>query len=229
MPKNTRGIRKYQQIEHANRTMFIWVAVASAIVGGALVVSFTLFNQIIFKQKVIGEKNNTVTTLKKNNDIVTDLNDNVRLQNSNNALRSTPRPEESEAIAVILDALPSQANSSALGASLQQKLLDVPGVTIESLNVTPVAGVENSGENTTSSDVATDGNSIAFQFSVSVGKEEGSLLKQVLQNLERSIRAINVQSVEVQTSNEKITMNIKAVAYYQPEAKVELETKTVQP
>lgn len=228
MPKNTKGIRKYQQIQHANRTMFIWVAVASALVGAALVLSVTLFGQIMFKQKVIGEKNTTVQTLKKNNEVVTDLNDNIRLLESNRALGETPQPEDSKALAVILDALPSQANSSALGASLQQKLLNVPGVTVESLNVTPIAGVENSGEDTTA-DSSVGDNTISFQFSVSVKSGEGSLLKQVLQNLEKSIRAINVQSVEVQTSSEKITMNVKAVAYYQPEATIELSTKAVQP
>ena len=228
MAKNTKGIRKYQQIQHANRLMFIWVAVASALVGAALVLSITLINQIMFKQHVIGEKNTTVETLKKNNKVVADLNDNIRLLESNQALRDTPQPEDSQAIAVVLDALPSQPNSSALGASLQQKLLNVPGVSVESLNVLPIAGVENTGEDTAAETTVGD-NEISFQFSVSVKSGEGSLLKQVLQNLEKSIRAINVQSIEVQTSSEKITMNVKAVAYYQPEAKVELNTKTVRP
>ena len=130
------AVRKRQQIESTNKMMFMWVAGAAAIVGVALVLCISLFQRLTFNQRVISEKSQTVSNLQHNNEIVEDLRQNSRVLNTNSALLETPRPQGAEPISVVLDALPSQANSSALGASLQKKLLT--GVSIDSLPVESV-------------------------------------------------------------------------------------------
>ena len=45
------ALRKRQQIASANRTMFLWVAGASVIVGAALVVAVFMTNKLIFTRK----------------------------------------------------------------------------------------------------------------------------------------------------------------------------------
>src|SRR5690242_6343155 len=115
------AIRKRQQIENAGKTMFLWVAISAAVVGLAGVLSASMFERIAFNQKVINAKNKTVDNLKKDNAAVDELKRNVRVRNTDQALADTPRLDGSEPISVVLDALPSNANSSALGASLQQK------------------------------------------------------------------------------------------------------------
>jgi len=51
------AIRKRTQIAKANRTMFLWVAVISALVGFALVGSLFLIQKAVFNEKVLTEKN----------------------------------------------------------------------------------------------------------------------------------------------------------------------------
>lgn len=214
----TAAVRKRQQIENTNRVMFLWVAAAAAIVGITLVLSVSLIQRMTFNQKVIDAKNETVGNLRHNNEIVEELRENSRVLNTNGALLETERPEDAEPISVVLDALPAQANSSALGASLQEKLLT--GVTIDSLTVNPVAAEEGDTEDQ-------DDGEIEFSFSVS--SEDPGDIKQVLRQLELSIRTINVQALTIEQRSSTISLSVKGVAYYSPEVKVELETDKVRP
>lgn len=229
MADNAPALRKRQQIENANKMMFVWVAGAAAIVGIAAVISVSLFNQITFRQSIINEKNKTVSTLQKNNKVADDLKKQIRILNTNQALLDTPRIEGSEPLSVILDALPSTANSSALGASLQQKLLAVDSVSIDTLVVDPISGVENSGEDTGA--VSSGNNAITFRFTVSTTGGNEAKLQQVLRNIERSIRVINLKtvSIEQQGTGGKITMSAEGEAYYQPASTVQLKEKSMKP
>ena len=70
MKPNDTALRKRTQISKANRTMFLWIAGASALVGFAVVTSIFLGQQLLFNEKVLLEKNKTVSTLNANNKIV---------------------------------------------------------------------------------------------------------------------------------------------------------------
>ena len=59
MAANEVALRKRTQIAKANRTMFIWIAVASALIGTAAVVSIFFFQQLVYNEKVLAEKLNT--------------------------------------------------------------------------------------------------------------------------------------------------------------------------
>jgi hypothetical protein len=228
MQPNNTAIRKRTQISKTNRTMFIWIAVSSVVVGVALVVAFSLVKQLIYNEKVLAEKENTVSVLRENNKVIPDLQAQVRVLDTNEALRLVRANDEDQAIQVILDALPSEANSLALGASLQNKLLTgIDGLTIESLQVDPVQGVEQLSEDATEEDAsAGDGaNQITFQFSVSGSPDA---LKQVLTNLERSIRAIDILSLRIETQANTQVMSVQARAFYEPARTVELRDKVVK-
>lgn len=222
------ALRKRQQIQKVGKNMFIWVAGAAAIFGVCAVLSMSLFERITYKQAVINAKNETADTLEKNVETADELKKEVRIINTNQALIDTPRLDDTEPVSVILDALPSTANSSALGASLQQKLLNVDGVSIESLTVDPIAGVEDvSNDDTAQSEVGGE-NEISFQFSVSVASGQANVLQNMLRRLERSIRTISLTSVTVEQQGAKITLTAEGKAYYQPAKTVQLEEKTVR-
>lgn len=223
------AIRKRTQIAKANRTMFLWIAGASAIIGCAIVVSVFLTQKLIFNEKVLAEKDKTISILKSNNAIVSELEDEVRVLDTNAALESVKADGEDQAIQVILDALPSEANSLALGASLQNILLaNIPGLTIESLQVTPVSGIESLSSDTTSVDATSEvsENEITFQFAVT---GDQAALRQVLTNLERSIRAIDITSLRIESQGSKQLMTIQARAFYEPAKTVQLIDKVVKP
>lgn len=233
MPSQDVALRKRQQIAKANRMMFMWVAAVSALVGIAIVASIFLLQKAWFNEKVLAEKSKTASTLVNNNQVINKLKDEVRVLNTNDALKSAMAPGESEPVQVVLDALPSEANSSALGSSLQEKFLNDPALTIESLNVDPVAGIEsqtNSNVQDASGNSATAGeNQITFHFSVSTDVGNASVLKTLLQKLERSIRAIDITNLTIETQGTKLVLTVDGHAFYEPAKTVELKDKTVKP
>ena len=213
--------------------MFTWVAVVSAVVGIALVVSIFLLQKAWFNEKILGEKSKTASTLVHNNEVIGKLKDEIRVLNTNEDLKSSMAPGESEPIQAVLDALPSEANSSAFGSSLQEKFLNDPALTIESLNVDPVAGVESQSDSNvqdaSADTTATGDNQITFRFSVSTDVNNASALKNLLQRLERSIRAIDLTALTVETQGTKLVLTVDGHAFYEPAKTVELKDKTVKP
>lgn len=228
------AIRKRQQIAHANRTMFVWVAIVSVVVGMAIVTAAFLLQKGWFNERVLIEKTKTASTLTDNNKVIEELKEQVRVLNTNEALQSAMAPGETQPVQVVLDALPSDANSSALGSSLQEKFLNGNGLVVETLIVDPVAGVEsqlfgNVQDASRSSQVALGGNTITFRFSVSTPVTNASALKDLLQKLERSIRAIDITSLTVETQGAKLVLAVEGHAYYEPAKTVDLKDKVVRP
>ncbi len=221
------ALRKRQQIQKAGKNMFLWVAGGAAILGVCGVLGSSLYERIVFNQKVISAKHKTIDTLKNNVKVADSLKKDIRVLNTNQALLDTPRLAGTEPLSVILDALPSKPNSSALGASLQQKLLTVSGVTVESLTVTPIAGIEDISDEGTAVE-STDGeNQINFQFTVSVASGQASLLQGMLRNIERSIRTIDLTSVNIELQGSKVTLTAEGRAFYQPGTTVKLKDEEV--
>lgn len=223
-------VRKRQQIASANRTMFVWVAIASVVIGVAIVAAIFMAQKAWFNERVLFEKSKTSATLDKNLKTINDLKDQVRVMNTNQALQAAMAPGETQPIQVVLDALPSDANSSALGASLQQKLINDPALRIETLRVDPVAGVESdasisSGTTSTSS----GNNTIHFVLSVSTDAGKVNALRAMLQRFEHSIRAINVNKLTIEAQGNRVVMTVDANAYYEPATTVQLKTKVVKP
>lgn len=228
MEKKTPGIRKRQQITKANRTMFLWVAAASVVVGFSLVIAIFLWQKISFGEKVLAEKSKTLTTLNQDLERVPALRDNIRLLETNENLKETRLKDDDRAIQSVLDALPADANSTALGSSLQSKLLaGVNGVTLDAIKVDPVIGVETI-ENTVEGTDAGQ-NKINFTFTVSVASNNPDGLRDVLLRLERSIRAINISSLTIEQQGTRLVMSAAGHAYYQPARSIELKDKVVRP
>ena len=102
MSKKDAAIHKRQQIEQSSRVMFLWVAGASVIVGFALVISWFLVQQIIFKERVLGEKNNTAAVLKNNNDAVEKLRGELKVLETNSHLNASRINNDEKALQVVL-------------------------------------------------------------------------------------------------------------------------------
>ncbi len=226
--KDDIAIRKRSQIAKANRTMFIWIAIASVLVGVGAVAGFSLFQRLTYTEKVLSEKQKTVATLKSNKVAIDSLEDDVRALDANSDLASIKANQTDQAIQVILDALPSNANTPALGASLQTKLLSGAGQ-LDSIQLNPVAGVESltSPDEEATVDASAEGetaNEMVFQFKMT-GTEAD--LRKVLENLEKSIRAIVVTSAAMEYSNGVVSMTVEAKVFYTPETTLELKDKVV--
>lgn len=225
-PKDA-ALRKRTQIAKANRMMFGWVAGASVVFGFALVGAIFLVQMLLFNERVLQEKRNTISTLRANIGNVAELESQVRVLDTNQALISSKANPSDQTLQVILDALPAEANSLALGASLQNRLLSgINGLTVNSLQV------ESTDTDSTSNEPATPNSPVVeaeyvinFSFSVT---GNANALRQVLVNLERSIRTIQVLSLRIESQGNQQVLNVEARAFYEPARTVELKDKVVE-
>ena len=217
---NNKGvaIRKRQQIDSSKKTMFAFIAGAAFLAGIALVVGIFLLQQIIFHGKIIAEKQTTVSRLDKNIKSVDELKNNMRALEANTALNSVKSSEDSNALRTILDALPDRANADALGASIKNKFLDtVDGIEINSLSIDSQSEGDES---------AASGNTLSFSFEATA---DANKIKDLLTKFERSIRVIDIDSLELRINEDgRLTASVKAHAYYEPSQTVELEKKVVK-
>jgi len=208
------AMKKRQVIANSNRTMFLWIAIMSAVVGICAVVGYFLLQQIVYKTKVTNQLDATSAILTKSNDNAQTLIQNVQVLETNAALNAAKAQPGEKALQVVLDSLPADVNTLALGASLQKSLLTgVSGLSVESLTMLPSG---TSGEH--------DGQ-LAFTFVVRAN--DASSLKDLLHRLERSIRIIDVDSVSLEKTQNSYTMSVEAHAYYQIAAGVVLTDKVV--
>ena len=106
------------------------------------------------------------------------------------------------ALRVIPDALPAFKNEEALMASIDM-LYRVSGWEPESLRSSQTSGAAKIGKNL---------NTISVNIAIEADSE---ITKSVLNNLERSIRELNIESATVGWKNEnKLSLSAKATAYY---------------
>ncbi len=209
------AIRKRAQIAAANRMMFMWVVGVSVVFGFAVVGIIFLAQILVFNEKVLAEKNRTVKNLDASILVVPKLETNVKKLDANQALIDSKSKSDDQAIQAIIDALPSDSNSLALGASFQNKLLaNISGLVINSLQIESVDGRASSivGE-------------INFNFSVS---GDDNALRQVLTNLELSIRTIDITAININSQGGSRIMSVKGRAFYEPAIKVELKEKIIK-
>ena len=220
------AVRKRQQIDSSRKTMFVFVAGAAFLAGIALVISIFLIQQIVFHSKVIIEKQSTIFRLDKNLESVDELKKNVRVLETNSALNSVKANSENSALQTVMDALPDNPNADAFGASIKNKFVDtVEGLTLDNLSVTsPNSRGEESEDN--NSESADSPNTLHFSLEVSGSADK---LRELLTKFERSIRVIELKSFEIHTSEDKLSLTIQGVAYYEPAQKIHLEKKVVKP
>lgn len=231
MEKKLTRPTKRQQIAQSNRMMFLWIAGVSMVVGFAIVLAIFLVQRIVFEEKVLSKKQNTISVLEKNITAYKELQNNIQVLESDENLSASRYEAPEKNTGVVLDALPSTANSTALASSLQSKILaGVPGVAIDSLKVEPVSGVETTATaaGNTSNNNSAEG-TISFTFSVSTPIANQSALREVLLRVERSIRPVNITGVTIESQGDRVVLTASGVGYYEPETKVQLIKEVVRP
>ena len=210
-------LRKRQLIQASARKMFIWVAGASVIVGFAVVAAWFLFQQIMYTEKVLAAKAHTVQVLQANNTAAPQLANNIRALEASDALNGLKVNNE-KAVQVILDALPSEDNPFALGASMQQVLTVMPGIKLESFTL---------GDNGSVTAVSPNPQAQVIPFTLSVSSSDPTNIKLFLKRLEASIRTIDVDNLQLEENAQGMTATIQGHAYYAAEKTIQLTNKVV--
>ncbi len=216
------GLNKRRQITMAGKMMFIWVAIAAVITSFAIVGVQFLFQQWSFNNKVISAKYLASSTLDKNLKNVSLLKQNINELVGSTDLATSRNADSENNLQVILDALPTQSDVTGLATSLQKVIAPQSGVSLESVSVPSDASAIDLA--TTSTLV---GGPIEQPYTVVVSGSYQSI-QIFLQNLEKTIRPMNVTGLNVSGSDTSLRATIDFTAYYQPNKVVTITKKAIQ-
>lgn len=224
------GVKKRQQISDTRKQVFLWVALASAVVVVCIMVGINLIQRISYQTKVNGELGKTAKTMKQNASNIDELIANVNKLKANQVLTlPNLKSDDSTVFQVVIDALPTEDDSTALSSSLQNKVLSRSGVTIDQISV---ESTSTDGGSTDDASATTSSSSVDFPkaqpitFRISfVGSYDA--VESTLRDIERTIRPITISQMTIDGSDEKLTVTIDATTYYSSSVNFQMGKKTV--
>lgn len=221
--KNVDGvIRKRSLIEKTRKNVLLWVGGAATLVGVVLVISWMIVQTGMFNQKIIGMKQDTLDQIEQNIDQAQELKADINLLNTDENLLSARTSQDAPALQTILDSLPADENRLALGASLQQKVFQAQGVSLDALSI-DTTGVSTGG----AVDESSGGDDlIPLEFSATISGSPTDI-RNVLIDVERSIRAINLKTVVGATAGNNVSLRVTGNVYYYPPADLGLGNRVV--
>lgn len=212
------GLKKRQQIRLANKTVFAWIIAASVVTGICGVGVQFLLQQLFFNNKIYAEVAKTNSTLESNIKAYDGLKRKVVELVADSNLTVLKKGENSTALQVIIDALPTEENRAALATSLQTEVLGPSGVTINSFSAVDSLAAGTAVGGTIPS--------FTFNFTITGSYEQ---VAQAIKNMERSIRPLSIQSLELQGTDRQLKASLIVVTYYQPPASINLKEIKVKP
>lgn len=221
------GVKKRQQIAGTRKEVLMWVAIASAVVVICLVVGMNIFQRIQYQMKVNAEISKTAKTMESNVKAIDGLIKNVNDLRANRLLTAPGlKADDSTVFQVVIDALPTENDSVSLSSSLQNKILNRSGVTIEQISVDgESSSSSNDDDEVTTSNVEFPvAQPINFRISI-VGTYES--IKQTLADIERTIRPIIINSLEISGTDDRLTATIQATTYYSSNVNFQVGEKEV--
>ena len=136
------------------------------------------------------------------------------------ALRAS---SDDTAFNVVLDALPTEDDATALGSSIQEKVLAGSGVYLQSFDY---SSSDSATSGHTPVGASPEARAITFRFKISGTYDS---IKAALGNIEKTIRPIIVQSIEIDGTVSELSATITAMTYYVPKVHYGLGQETVLP
>lgn len=216
---------KRNLIDKANTTIVAATAGACFIVVFSIVASSTLIGQLSYQQRVIGADKTALRQLKEDITAADTLGQSYQAftSTSQNAIGGDPNgtgPQDGNNAKIVLDALPSKYDFPALASSLE-KILTTQSVTIQSIGGTDDAlNAANQGSSSSPQPQA-----MPFELTVSGNYDS---MQKVVVAFEHSIRPIQIQTITLNGSADKLTMNITAQTFFQPAKNLNIRTEVVK-
>ncbi len=216
---------KHVLIDQSNARIVITVSVAVFAVIFSLVASKTLWSQAAYQNRVISQQNEAKKKLEADLAVVKNLKPSYEafVGASTNVIKGNAigvGPQDGDNAKIVLDALPSHYDYPALLTDLETIAAS------QGISLGGVTGVDDS--------IAQAGNTnspnpvpVEMPFQITVAGDYAKT-QAFIGALERSIRPIRVQTIDISGNRDKITTNITAVTYYQPAKSLNTRTTVVK-
>jgi hypothetical protein len=216
---------KRMLIDKTNTRIVIYVSVAAFITVFSLVATKTLISQAAYQNKVIGVKRTAVKQLKSDIAATDELKTAYDAFNgtTQNVIGGNPTgdgQQDGNNAKIILDALPSSYDFPGLTTSLET-LLNGQHVKITSIAGTDDEVAQSANQSSTSPQP------VAIPFTT---VNEGSYndAQNVISAYEKSIRPMQLLSVDLAGTNGKLTLTVNAQTYYQPAKSLNIKKQVVK-
>lgn len=225
---NTRLSLKHIQIDKANRTVILTVAVSAVIVVFGIFVGRAMLMRQKHQSRVIAAKELAVKQLKENIEAKNQIVDAYRqfTTTSVNILSGSTSPtaqgaKDGDNARIILDALPSKYDFPALATSIENLLVS-NGFTITSLSGTDDEVNQAIVEAQPNPEVT------EIPFNLSVSDTDYLGMQKLVGLLEASIRPLKVQSMTLSGSSKAMKIEMQLSTYYLPEKSLSITDKEIQ-
>jgi hypothetical protein len=203
--------------------MIVTVVIASIIVGVGVVGIRRLIMENIFIGRVNVQLTETRNNIRESRSNLPILEEGIRALALSEDLMAARFSEEQETLRVIPDSLPSVDNEVALGASLAEGILCADctegPITIESIRT------GNSAFTTMTPPAIGSGMGVS-NFAFTVNGDDNSV-KEVLENLERSIRFMTVGQMNIMRAG-RTQLSVSGGAFYVNEVTVQLTSTVIR-
>lgn len=214
---------KRLQIDKANASMVIVMAVSAFVSVFCLIGSKTLLSQRSYQAKVIKEKKVALNQLKSNNQAVSELVNTYKAfvdtpENIIGGTKTGTGERDGDNAKIVLDALPSKYDFPALAASLDKIF------TSKTFKLNSIGGTD---DELNQSKAQTTNVPVEIPIQVSVSGSYNSI-KDLLDVLYRSIRPIKIKSLSLSGTDSELTVSIDGKTYYLPEKTIKITTKEVK-
>jgi hypothetical protein len=217
---------KHIQVNKANNHLAIIVAAAVVVSVFCLVSTKSLLSQANYQRKVISAKHKAADQLKTNvvaaNQLINQYkvfkDENPNIVGGIGGTNPGDGPLDGDNARIVLDALPSQYDFPALISSLE-KVLGADSVSIQGVSGTDLGQPTDSTTGTSTP--------IDMTFSIDVISSYGGVQK-VIADFERSIRPIDINTLELSGTQDTMHVTINATTYYQPATTLSVTEKEVR-
>jgi len=212
-------------IDKTNSRLVIMASVAAFIFVFSLVATKTLVSQSNYQNHVITEKRKTLKQLRSDVTAVSQLESSYQAftTTSQNALGGDPNgkgAQDGDNTKIVLDALPSTYDFPALVTSIEAMLSSQP-VTTNNIS----GNDDEVAQSANQSSATPQPMPMPFQLRVT-GNYSG--VQGLISELQRSIRPMEIQTLQLCGSQDKLTLTITAQTYYQPAKQFKITTKVVK-
>jgi hypothetical protein len=224
--KNNKKSALHEIINKEGTKTLVYISLAVFIVIFSLVASRAIFSQILYQNKIISSKKETLSIVEANKESARNLELSYISFATEpiNVLGGSPAgsgPKDGDNAKIVLDALPDVLDYPALSSSIEKILLD-GGYSIQALG----GGgdiVSDSGDTTTSG--LSDPVPIDYPLSVDTSPQAAQSL---LRTLESSIRPFNVVSLKIEGASNNLSLSINMNTYYQPSSGLNVGSKVIK-
>lgn len=203
---------KRMMIGKDNARIITAVTVTAVILAISIVMVRALLSQREYNAKIITAKSQSRDTLKANKEALNSLTQKYSDFDKQTMVNSTK----------VLNALPSKYDFPAVAASIEKIFAIQTGAQKYKLESFSGSDSQNTAKTTSSAPTPQ-----AIPFSISLSGNYASVL-QFLLDMERSIRPMNIKSLELAGANNVLTASVSVETYYQPAKKFEIGSKAVQ-